>query len=251
MRSHALDTSRSDAGLIVLDDEYGARARPWSRHPGTAHLVIADHTVSPPVPRVQAWVALLADRGFDTIRTGALAEEPAAAFTAAGFVVEQDLVLLRIDPRDRLHLVDPVRDTERPRSGRDGDALSTAADVDLAAFGATWSIDEAGVLDACTATPSHRLRLIGDQAYAVTGRAGQAGFVQRLAVRPEAQGHGLARRLMVDSLEWLRRWRVHTAMVNTHTDNVRALALYASLGFTRLDQRLVVMTRRSRPAGTR
>jgi GNAT superfamily N-acetyltransferase len=85
------------------------------------------------------------------------------------------------------------------------------------------------------------MRLVDTDGYAVTGRSNSAGFVQRLAVRPDVQQSGLGRRLMVDALEWLRRWRVGTAMVNTHVGNTAALALYASLGFTRLDQQLAVL----------
>jgi ribosomal protein S18 acetylase RimI-like enzyme len=241
MRSHALDTARLQAEQIVLDTEYGARARPGGVDPATAHLVVADHTVVPPVERVEAWVHDLHERGFRRIRTGALADEPTAVFGRVGFVVEQRLVLLRTDPRDRLHLVDGNGSTRRVRTAKTATDLTTAAEIDRAAFGPQWCIGETGILDACDATPSHRMRLVDTDAYAVTGRSHSAGFVQRLAVRPDAQHSGLGRRLMVDALEWLRRWRVATAMVNTHVENTAALALYASLGFTRLDEPLAVL----------
>jgi ribosomal protein S18 acetylase RimI-like enzyme len=247
MRSHALDTARLEAEQIVLDTEYGARARPSGTDPSTAHLVVADHTVVPPVECVDAWVHDLRERGFRRIRTGALAAEPATVFGRVGFVVEQRLVLLRTDPRDRLHLVDGNGSTRRVRTARTAGDLTAAAEIDQAAFGPTWSIGETGILDACDATPSHRMRLIDTDGYAVTGRSHSAGFVQRLAVRPDAQHSGLGRRLMVDALEWLRRWRVSTAMVNTHVENTAALALYASLGFVRLDDSLAVLTRDLEP----
>jgi GNAT superfamily N-acetyltransferase len=241
MRSHALDTARLQAEQIVLDTEYGARARPWGTGTSTAHLVVADHTVVPPVERVEAWVHDLQQRGFRRIRTGALAAEPAAVFGRVGFVVDQELVLLRTDPRERLHLIDGKGSAHRVRSAKTPADLTTAAEIDRAAFGDQWCIDETGILDACDATPSHRMRLVDTDGYAVTGRSNSAGFVQRLAVRPDVQQSGLGRRLMVDALEWLRRWRVGTAMVNTHVGNTAALALYASLGFTRLDQQLAVL----------
>jgi GNAT superfamily N-acetyltransferase len=241
MRGHALDTARLQAEQIVLDTEYGARARPAGVDPRTAHLVVADHTVVPPAERVEAWLSDLRDRGFQRVRTGALAAEPAHVFGQVGFVIEQRLVLLRADPRERLHLVDGSGSPRRVRSAKTPSDLATAAEIDRAAFGPRWCIDETGILDACDATPSHRIRLVDDDAYAVTGRTHSAGFVQRLAVRPDAQHGGLGRRLMVDALEWLRRWRVSTVMVNTHVENGPALALYASLGFTRLDEPLAVL----------
>jgi ribosomal protein S18 acetylase RimI-like enzyme len=241
MRSHALDAARLQAEQIVLDTEYGARARAWGAGTATAHLVVADHTVVPPLDRVEAWVQDLSARGFSRIRTGALAAEPAAVFAQVGFLVDQQLVLLHTDPRARLHLVDGPGSTRRVRSARTSDDLTTAAAIDRAAFGAQWCLDEAGILDACDATPSHRMRLVDTDGYAVTGRSHSSGFVQRLAVHPDAQHSGLGRRLMVDALEWLRRWRVTTAMVNTHVGNTAALSLYASLGFTRLDQQLAVL----------
>lgn len=243
MRSDALDASRLNADLVVLDDEYGARARPVTAvDRPTAHLVIADHTTAPPAELVRSWVAVLGDRGFEHVRTGALADEPRRAFEEAGFEVHQQLVLLRIDPTD---VTDRGRRRrgDRIRSARTTSDLTAATAIDRAAFGVEWSIDDAGILDACSATPSHRMRMIGDVAYAVTGRAQDTGFLQRLAVHPDAQGRGHGRRLVVDSLDWLRRWRVRTAMVNTHVDNLAALGLYESIGFDRLRDRLVVMGR--------
>ena len=45
---------------------------------------------------------------------------------------------------------------------------------------------------------------------------------------------------MLDSLQWLARWRVQRVLVNTPTDNEPALALYEQLGFQRMTERLRV-----------
>jgi ribosomal protein S18 acetylase RimI-like enzyme len=81
-------------------------------------------------------------------------------------------------------------------------------------------------------------------AYAISGRDGRNGYIQRLAVDPEHQraGHGAA--LVADSLRWMARWRVHRALVNTHVGNTAALALYHRFGFVDLTERLHVYERR-------
>ena len=76
--------------------------------------------------------------------------------------------------------------------------------------------------------------------FLVSGRAGRTGYVQRLAVHPSAQRHGLATALLLDSLRWMRRTRVRRAFVNTHVENEAALELYRRHGFVELPERLRV-----------
>lgn len=78
-------------------------------------------------------------------------------------------------------------------------------------------------------------------AFAITGVADRAGYLQRLAVDPSAQRHGLGRSLVADSLDWMRRRGATTAMVNTAFDNTAALALYESFGFRRRDDSLLIL----------
>ena len=80
-------------------------------------------------------------------------------------------------------------------------------------------------------------------AYALSGRDAKQGFLQRLAVDPSHQRAGLGRALVLDSLQWLARWRVQRVLVNTPTDNYPALALYEQLGFHRLGVHLRVYER--------
>ena len=111
-----------------------------------------------------------------------------------------------------------------------------------------WCIDRVGIGDVRAATPRHRARGVRADnelvAYAVSGRDGRNGYIQRLAVSPthQQQGHGAA--LVGDSLRWMARWRVRRALVNTHVGNEAALALYHRFGFTDLNDRLHVYERR-------
>jgi ribosomal protein S18 acetylase RimI-like enzyme len=173
--------------------------------------------------------AVLADRGYREVLTSALAEPERAGFLAAGFEVRDALHLLAHDLRD----VPPARpaDLRRGRRTDRADALT----VDHRAFPPFWRLDAGGLREAMTATPSARFRIaVVDRrvaGYAVTGRAGHRGYLQRLAVDPLVQRQGLGRALVADCLHWLQRRGVTHAVVNTQVENERALELYKAMGF--------------------
>ncbi len=60
---------------------------------------------------------------------------------------------------------------------------------------------------------------------------------------PSARRRGLARLLVADALDWMRRRNVERVLVNTATDNTAALALYRSLGFIERPERLTILER--------
>ncbi len=80
-------------------------------------------------------------------------------------------------------------------------------------------------------------------AYAVSGRAGAIGYLQRLAVDPGLAGRGVGRALVADSLHWLRRRHARRAFVNTQVGNDSALGLYRSCGFRLLPIGLLILDR--------
>jgi ribosomal protein S18 acetylase RimI-like enzyme len=93
-----------------------------------------------------------------------------------------------------------------------------------------------------------RLRVAPDEpttisGYAVTGRSGRNGYLQRIAVAADARNRGFGRALVTDALSWLRRRSVDRAFVNTQLDNAAALSLYESCGFRRLRVGLCVLGR--------
>ena len=91
--------------------------------------------------------------------------------------------------------------------------------------------------------PALRVRDPDVVGYAVTGRAGAQGYLQRLAVHPGRQGLGLGIDLVADALHWLRRRDVTTCWVNTQEANTAALSLYTRLGFTPARHQLTVLRR--------
>lgn len=194
---------------------------------------VAPVTDRPPsVELVRHACTVLAGRGYREVLTAALAEPERAGFAGAGFEVKDSLHLLVHDMTDIPPV--PAEPGSHLRRGHRGDRKPALA-VDGRAFPAFWRLDAAGLHEAMDATPSVRFRVAGTGrrvvGYAVTGRAGSRGYLQRLAVDPDQQGHGLGRALVADALEWLGRRGVTSTVVNTQIENHRALRLYLAMGF--------------------
>jgi ribosomal protein S18 acetylase RimI-like enzyme len=119
--------------------------------------------------------------------------------------------------------------------------------VDAAAFADFWRFDAAALREAIHATPRAHLRVVPARGaidgYGCFGRSGPAGYVQRLAVTPAAEGDGLGRSLLCDGLRWLHAHGAQRVYVNTQDDNARALDLYLRNGFTQLPVGLCVLGR--------
>jgi ribosomal protein S18 acetylase RimI-like enzyme len=215
----------------------------WRGDATTAYLTPARGR--PTAQGVERSLEALTVEGYRTAITAALGPAEQGPFLATGFHVHE-----------RLHLLTRGVDelpSWRPagvalRRGRRTDRAAILA-VDGAAFLPFWHLDGAGLDDALGATPSARLRVAhadgGDPVtgYAITGRAGSRGYLQRLAVDPSAQRRGIGAALVVDGLRWLRRWGAQEVLVNTQVDNQAALALYEALGFQRQADGLAVLRR--------
>jgi ribosomal protein S18 acetylase RimI-like enzyme len=227
------------------------RIRPAVFDPGVIHLALADQGIVPDPDELAGWVDALAGRAdVHTIRTGALFADAADRFADAGFSVVDTLMLLRADlAGPRVARPEPGRNATVPLRARHHAA---AAAVDRQAFGEEWGNGAADLTEIRQATASHRARARRAAtsprlqrgpivAFAISGAAGGQGYLQRLSVLPEHQRRGHGRALTVDSLAWMRRRRLGHAVVNTGIDNKPARALYESLGFQAIPDRLVVM----------
>jgi GNAT superfamily N-acetyltransferase len=210
----------------------GARLRigPWHGRDDIAELV----TQPPGAVASPALVRAALDRcragGYHKAVTPALPSIEWRAYLDNGFEVFERLHLLShsvhdLPPRPRIRL---------RRAGRTD--WTSVLDVDDAAFDPFWKLDEAGLDDAIKSTPSSRFRVDRSEpiaGYALCGRAGNLGYVQRLAVHPDGEGDGLGTALLLDGMYWLRRWRVSQILVNTQMTNQRAVDLYEHIGFRR------------------
>ena len=189
---------------------------------------------------VAACLQQLHDQGYESVVTSALSLAEQQPFLGSGFTVAQTLHLLACD----LNGIGPPGRAPL-RRGRRTDREAALA-VDHAAFREFWRLDRVGLQDALSATPAARFRVSKPAlvAYAVSGRAGPMGYLQRLAVHPDHQQEGFGRELALDALWWMRRKGAKRALVNTQPDNTAALALYELLSSGCKNDHLDVLDRR-------
>lgn len=216
-----------------------ARIWPWRGDGSVAFLAPVPEAPVLSADFLHRCLTILGERGFVRVVTSALSPLEQTGFLAAGFEVAEELHLLSLEldglpPRPALR-VSRVARRARPQ----------VFAIDRVAFSPFWQMDEHGLDEALRATPRTRFRSVqngGDLlGYAIHGRAGGRGFVQRLAVVPEARRQGIGRGLLLDGLHWMRRRGVHRAVVNTQVGNEVALSLYYDAGFRREPCGLSVM----------
>jgi ribosomal protein S18 acetylase RimI-like enzyme len=212
-------------------------------------LVFADHLTIPTGDELERASAEARRAGARVLRTSALFPRAGEVALEHGFLTIDTLCLLRLalDPDVDRRLESAPRDhAPEPRPLRAWHHTA-AAEVDQDAFGPVWGNDAASLADIRRATPHHRARMIRDgrqmAGFAISGRGGESGYLQRVAVATSYRRRGVARALVVDALRWMRRHPLTTAYVNTGLDNAAALALYASLGFVVMDDRLTIVER--------
>ncbi|MGH9283580.1 MAG: GNAT family N-acetyltransferase [Acidimicrobiales bacterium] len=197
----------------------------------------------------------LRSQGYRSVVTSALSPAECQGFLQSGFDLQEELDLLSHDlrgvppwPRPRTRRLRRARRRDRP----------AVVEVDALAFQPFWRLHQGGLEEALAATPSVRFRVArierhpGERdrphrgtlsGYAITGRGGDTGYLQRLAVHPATRGQGMGRALVVDALAWLRRTGATRAMVNTQRSNDSAHALYEACGFRLLPEGLSVLAR--------
>ncbi|MCW2763684.1 MAG: acetyltransferase [Marmoricola sp.] len=215
----------------------------WRGDERIAVLSPAPEQPTPSAEVVAAAVGRLRDLGTERVLTGALHRSELAPFLASGFTPHERLHLLRHDLLQLPRAGRPLRIRRARRADQ-----PTVLDIDARAFDEFWTLDRGGLHDAVRATPVSRFRVATSGrggpvlGYAVTGRAADRGYLQRLAVDPDHHREGVGSALVVDALRWLRRHGARVAVVNTQEGNGGALGLYESCGFVAEPAGLTVLT---------
>jgi ribosomal protein S18 acetylase RimI-like enzyme len=225
------------------------RIGPWR---GDAHTAFLAPVAGRPASgdTISHCLGVLTAKGYRSVLTAALSHAEQQPFIELGFEIHERLHLLRHDLR---HLPDVAV----PRSVRLRRALlfdqARVLQLDGRAFDHFWRFDRDGLHDARRATPTSRYRVAEHPGpdsraarvagYAITGRAGEVGYLQRLAVDPDHHNQGIGSALVADSLTWARRRGATVVLVNTQETNVAAQSLYRRLGFSFEEHGLAVLER--------
>jgi ribosomal protein S18 acetylase RimI-like enzyme len=226
---------------VLASGRERVRTGPWRGDGRIAYLAPVPDASPPSAAFLQCCLGELAARGFQSVVTAALSVTERPAFYNAGFRDQEQLRLLTHD-LEKVPPLSPVPVRRARRADRAG-----VLEVDGATFSAFWRLDKWGLDQALSATPAarfcvttHAERIVG---YAITGRAGSQGYLQRLAVHPAFQRAGRGGALALDGLHWLRRKGATRAVVNTQVGNDAAVDLYLGLGFRIQPNDLVVLRR--------
>jgi ribosomal protein S18 acetylase RimI-like enzyme len=239
----SLSRRRLDVNPLATIGGRSLRVLPWRAEQNTAQIGPAPGGPPPTVTAVRDCLTRLVDLGYDDAVTPALHRAERGAFEACQFEVRAELDLLA---RTLVDIPNRVESHLRRPHRSEWDRMVA---IDHAAFPPFWRFERAAIDDALRATPTARVRVaVNDNdepvGYAIAGRAGRRGYLQRLAVAPAEQGQGHGGALVVDALSWMAARGAHDAVVNTQNDNQRALDLYVRLGFERQLEGLVVLGRR-------
>ena len=198
-----------------------ARLGPWRGGGHIAHLVVA-----PDVPLSGAAILDCVERaraaGYDEVLTSAMGPAEGEPFVEARFTVRERLHLLthEMDGEPAARAAPVTRATRRDR--RCGARPSTTSRSTPSGGSARSDCATRSTPRPCASSarrgPTTEPPLTG---YAITGRAGNQGYLQRIAVHPARGATELGRTLVADAMHWLWRQGVMRSYVNTQLDNQR------------------------------
>lgn len=213
-----------------------AEARPWNDAVEDASLRL----VRGGTAFIGACTQRLFELGAPAVLSSPLAPSARRPWDDAGFVDHLDLALMRLSLQDPItapqHLV--VRDDEHD--------LDQMLEIDRAAFAEFWRFDRPALLESTQATTKSNVFVIRDgnagiTGYAVVGFGSAISYLQRVAVAPAWQGHGMGRSLVRAAARSARRNGSKAMLLNTQFDNAPAIRLYESEGFITLPESLAVL----------
>jgi len=213
-----------------------ATARPWNDHIDDASLrLIRGGSLF-----INACALRLLELGAESVISPPLPMSGRKPWMDSGFDEDVELALLRLDLNHQVpapdHLV--VERTAEPING--------LLDIDRAAFDPFWRFDIHGITEAMQATTRSTVLVIRNSdghsiGFAIVGYGNAISYLQRVAVHPAWQGHGMGRSLVRVAARKARAHGSQAILLNTQFDNTPAISLYESEGYEVLPERLALM----------
>jgi len=77
--------------------------------------------------------------------------------------------------------------------------------------------------------------------YLFSSLRGDRGHLNRVAVHPDYQGHGIGARLLAEAIEFFRAEKVRVVTLNTQKDNAVSQRLYCHFGFRPMGEEALVL----------
>lgn len=213
-----------------------ADARPWNDGATEASLRLLRGGSA----FLQACTDDLIDLGAASVLSPPLPSSARTTWSDAGYRPFIDLALMRLSldrqPAAPSHLVVEANST----------GVADLLAIDSAAFDAFWGFDEHGLGEAIEATGRSSILIIRDGdarpcGFAVIGYGNAISYLQRVAVHPQWQGHGMGRSLVRVAARKARNAGAQVMLLNTQFDNTAAIALYEDEGFVRLPEPLSLL----------
>lgn len=216
-----------------------AQARPWNDDILDASM----HVVRGGARFIDHASARLLDEYSPAVLSPPLPRGAGSSWRQAGFQPYLTLDLYRRDLEQAL--AKPALDIH-PTSNPNWSELAA---LDRGAFDELWRMGALGLAEAHAAASKSTVLIAqtegGAAGYSIAGVGATIGYLQRIAVGPEAQGRGVGRSLVRAAMLWMRGRGAHTCLLNTQPDNAAATSLYRSEGFISDQSRLDVLRRRS------
>ncbi len=213
-----------------------ADARPWNDQSPEASLrLVRGGSVF-----LHACTRNLADLGASSVLSPPLPASARGPWTEAGYEEYLSLALMRRPLDSNLacanHLVVEANDTP----------IEDLLRIDAGAFSTFWRFDEHGLQEAIDATGRSSILIIRDGdttpiGFAVVGFGSAISYLQRVAVAPDWQGHGMGRSLVRVAARKAKAAGAQVMLLNTQYDNTAAIALYESEGFAPLPESLALL----------
>ncbi|HEU5376362.1 MAG TPA: GNAT family N-acetyltransferase [Ktedonobacteraceae bacterium] len=157
-----------------------------------------------------------------------------------GPLLERNFTLFRqLYAYDKFDHVIPAQGNPavRLRRANHGD-IPTLLALEELCFEQFWRYDPFSFSDIIYTHPYFVVAELDDQVvgYQFNALDGEYGYLVRIAVHPNYNGHGVGTRLMAEAIKFFKTARSTRIMLNTQEDNTRAHHLYEWFGFVRIAQ---------------